>query len=408
MMPLGQVCTIKPPKSEARAKLAGTDVVSFAPMEDLAVGAKYLTPRSTRHLDEVIGSYTYFAEGDVLMAKITPCFENGKLGVARGLMNGVGFGSSEYIVLRPSRRLDAEYLYYFLSRQVFREEGARNMAGAVGHKRVTKEFVENYPIPMPSIGEQRRIVSTLDEAFEAIAAANANVERNLRSVRELFASALATIFDNNWPRVRIEDVCRSITDCVNKTAPTVSEVTPFKMIRTTNVRNGVVSLERVNYVTEDTYKIWTRRQVPQRGDVILTREAPMGEVGMLDSDDNVFLGQRLVAYRAEPTKVEARFLLYALQSDLLQRQIRALASGSTVQHMRVPDSKNLQLPLPDLSRQREVVETLDAVRLKTCRLQECYEHKSAALVALGSSLMREAFSGQLTARRAVDVAGAMV
>ena len=142
--PIGEVCTIKPPKAEAKAKIADGDEVSFAPMEDLGIGEKYLQPRRTRRLGEVSGSYTYFADGDVLLAKITPCFENGKLGVARGLTNGIGFGSSEYIVLRPAPALDAEFLYYFLARPAFLEEGARSMTGAVGHKRVTKEFVESY------------------------------------------------------------------------------------------------------------------------------------------------------------------------------------------------------------------------------------------------------------------------
>ncbi|NDA48549.1 MAG: haloacid dehalogenase type II, partial [Alphaproteobacteria bacterium] len=84
---------------------------------------------------------------------------------------------------------------------------------------------------------------------------------------------------------------------IYKTAPVVEDPTPFKMIRTTNVRNGCVDISTVRFVTEETYKIWTRRQIPKKGDVILTREAPMGEVGMILTDDNVFLGQRLVSYR---------------------------------------------------------------------------------------------------------------
>jgi type I restriction enzyme S subunit len=191
--PLGEVCTIKPPKAEARTKLAGADEVSFAPMEDLGIGVKYLQPHRTRHLDEVSGSYTYFSDGDVLLAKITPCFENGKLGVARSLMNGVGFGSSEYIVLRPAPTLDAEFLYYYLARPTFLEEGARTMTGAVGHKRVTKEFVESYQIPLPPVAEQRRIVAILDEAFEGIATAKDNAEKNLQNARELFDSWLRSL-----------------------------------------------------------------------------------------------------------------------------------------------------------------------------------------------------------------------
>jgi type I restriction enzyme, S subunit len=198
-----------------------------------------------------------------------------------------------------------------------------------------------------------------------------------------------------WERVRIDDACDSIVDCVNKTAPKVDGPTPFKMIRTTNIRNGYINLETANYVTKEVYRVWTRRQVPQPGDVLLTREAPMGEVGMLMTDDKVFLGQRIVSYRANPAKLCNRFLLYAFQSVDLQGQIHALASGSIVQHMRVPDSKNLELSLPCLTEQIAIVTTLDALREETERLASVYEHKLAALEALKKSLLHHAFSGNL-------------
>lgn len=259
-------------------------------------------------------------------------------------------------------------------------------------------FVKSLQIPLPPLPEQQRIVGILDQAFDGIATAKANAEKNLQNARALFESHLQSVFTQRgegWGRVRIEDACESIMDCVNKTAPKVDGPTAFKMIRTTNVRNGRVNLDSVNYVTEDVYRVWTRRQVPQRGDVILTREAPMGEVGMLLSDDKVFLGQRLVSYRANPAKLNNRFLLYALQSGELQSQIHAFASGSTVQHMRVPDTKNLQLPLPSLAVQVKSVATLDALRAETQRLESLYQRKLAALDALKQSLLHQAFSGQL-------------
>ena len=146
-------------------------------MEDLGIDRKLLVPRGTRALADVAGSYTYFADGDVLLAKITPCFENGKLGIAANLTNGVGFGSSEYMVFRPSPALDKVWLYYYLSRETFRTEGAARMSGAVGHKRVAKEFIDAYPIPVPPLPEQQRIVGILDEAFDGIATAKANAEK---------------------------------------------------------------------------------------------------------------------------------------------------------------------------------------------------------------------------------------
>jgi type I restriction enzyme S subunit len=110
---LADVCQIRPSKSEVRRHVFDADLVSFVPMEDLGIGRKVLVPTQVKTLTEVVGSYTYFADGDVLLAKITPCFENGKLGLAQGLSNGVGFGSSEYIVFRPGCLIDKDWLYHF-------------------------------------------------------------------------------------------------------------------------------------------------------------------------------------------------------------------------------------------------------------------------------------------------------
>jgi type I restriction enzyme S subunit len=196
---LADVCKIKPPKSEARERLAADTLVSFAPMEDLGIDRKFLNATQVKLLASVAGSYTYFADGDVLLAKITPCFENGKLGVAAGLSNGIGFGSSEFLVFRPSASLDKEYLYYYLSRADFRTEGAARMGGAVGQQRVSKEFVESYPIPLPPLPEQRRIVGILDEAFAGLATAKANAEKNLQNARALFESHLQSVFTQRGP-----------------------------------------------------------------------------------------------------------------------------------------------------------------------------------------------------------------
>ncbi len=164
----------------------------------------------------------------------------------------------------------------------------------------------------------------------------------------------------NWPRVSVVDVCESIVDCVNKTAPVVDYPTPYKMIRTTNVRDGWVDLSSVRFVDEATFEKWTRRQRPRRGDVILTREAPLGEVGLLRSDDCIFLGQRLVAYRADPRKIDNRFLLYAMLGDDTQGQIRSMGSGATVEHMRVPDCEKLTLRLPPIAVQQRIASILSA------------------------------------------------
>ena len=160
---LSEVFEMKPQKKEARDSLTETDLVTFLPMEDLGIETKKICPTKVRTLKEVGGSYTYFANNDVLLAKITPCFENGKIGIADNLVNGIGFGSSEYIVFRSKREVNPEFLYYFLSRKLFREQGKALMTGAVGHKRVSKDWIDNHILTFPkSMVEQSKIIGQLD------------------------------------------------------------------------------------------------------------------------------------------------------------------------------------------------------------------------------------------------------
>ena len=302
--------------------------------------------------------------------------------------------SRQLMAIRVTKA-DRQFVYLFLSSVFDHFQEASTGAAIPG---ISREQVLGLPIAVPPLAEQQRIVGVLDEAFEGLATARANAEKNLQNARALFESHLQAVFTQRgpgWVEKRIEEWCDSIMDCVNKTAPVVEGPTPFKMIRTTNVRHGRVDVSSVRYVTEETYQVWTRRQTPQKGDVILTREAPMGEVGMLLTDDKVFLGQRLVSYRANSAKLDNHFLLFALQSGDLQGQIHAKASGSTVQHMRVPDTKNLLLAAPPLAKQREVVAQLASLRAETQRLTSLYERKLAALAALKKALLHQAFAGAL-------------
>lgn len=291
------------------------------------------------------------------------------------------------------------FLYYFFRTKQFSDNIKGTATGTMVRHTAPKRILANI-VPVPPIAQQKQIVAILDEAFEGIDGAIANTEKNLANARELFESYLNAIFTrkgDDWRRCKIEEVCESIIDCINKTAPKIDEPSPFKMIRTTNIRNGQVNLDSVKYVTEETYQKWTRRQVPQKGDVLLTREAPMGEVGMICTDDRVFLGQRIVSYRADSSQLNNRFLLYALQSKDLQNQIQAFASGSTVQHMRVPDTKELRVSVPSLSVQEKVIQDLDFLLSQSKRLEAIYQQKLAALNELKQSILQKAFSGELTA-----------
>ncbi len=159
------------------------------------------------------------------------------------------------------------------------------------------------------------------------------------------------------------------------------------MLRTTNVRNGYVDVYNVRYVTEAVYTKWTRRLVPRRDDIILTREAPLGGVGKIRTDDRVFLGQRLYHFRPDPKKLDADFLLYALLGEDLQSQIKSFGSGSTVEHMRLEDIPCLEFAVPPLPIQRRIAGILSAYD----ELIENSQRRIKILEAMTRALYREWF-----------------
>lgn len=138
-----------------------TDEVSFVPMEAVGENGGLDLERS-KPLDEIGSGYTEFEDGDVVIAKITPCFKNGKSAIASGLKNGVAFGTTELHVLRAGKRLDKQFLFHLTTSHTFRMLGESEMYGAGGQKRVPPEFAKDFRMPLPPLEEQQTIARFLD------------------------------------------------------------------------------------------------------------------------------------------------------------------------------------------------------------------------------------------------------
>jgi type I restriction enzyme, S subunit len=384
---LAEICVIKPSKSEAKRKLKDADSVSFVPMEDLGIDQRFLEPKSERKLGLVAGSYTYFAEGDVLLAKITPCFENGKLGIARGLTNGIGFGSSEYIVFRPSAELSNEYLYYFLLQDSFRAGGIRTMSGAVGHKRVSKEFIECCKIPLPPLSEQQRIVAILDEAFAGLATATANTEKNLQNARELFDSHLASIFDAEdaqWEKFRLGD----LSDNLDRRRKPITKrdriAGPFPYYGATGILDHVEDYlfdEKLVLIGEDGAK-WGS-----------------GERTAFIAEGQYWVNNHAHVIRPDRQRVLDEWIVYYLNWADLSSYI----TGLTVPKLNQEKLNEIPIPVPSPEQQQNILTAINEMRTQLDALIETYTKKLDHISDLEQAILQKAFSGELTSPPSSDI-----
>lgn len=165
---------------------------------------------------------------------------------------------------------------------------------------------------------------------------------------------------SQWKSYELKYLCKEIIDCINKTAPTSTMPTKYKMLRTSDIRNGRINLDNLNCVSHEIFEKWTRRGKLEKGDIIFTREAPLGEVGMVKNPDNYFLGQRLILFRVNNEICDNRFLLYALMYHDNKQAIIAKGVGSTVLHLRVPECENITIKAPELATQCRIGDILSA------------------------------------------------
>lgn len=150
------------PSRAGNVNLAPADLVSFVPMKAVDDITGTIAWPEPRPYTEVAKGYTWFKEGDVIFARITPCMQNGKAAIARNLVNGVGFGSTEFHVIRPGPQITAEWIHAIVRHKAFRDEAAAHFKGTAGQQRVPQSFLEKKEIPVPPLPEQHQIITYLN------------------------------------------------------------------------------------------------------------------------------------------------------------------------------------------------------------------------------------------------------
>jgi type I restriction enzyme, S subunit len=191
---------------------------------------------------------------------------------------------------------------------------------------------------------------------------------------------------DEWKECLLGDVA-IIVDCEHKTAPIVGN-SDYISVRTSDIQNGRIDYENANRVSFETYLEWTKRLTPGEGDIILAREAPVGEVGYIHKDKKVCLGQRTVLIRANKETLNSRYLLYYLTSEPLKNDLISRSTGSVVEHLNVKDIKLFDIRIHEsLEQQQTIASVLSSLDDKI----ELLHRQNKTLEALAETLFRQWF-----------------
>lgn len=261
---------------------------------------------------------------------------------------------------------------------------------------INRNEVYALPVHVPPSPEQLRIVGILDEAFDGIATAKANAEKNLQNARTLFESHLQSVFTQRgegWVKTTIGEHIRFI-DYRGKT-PEKTE-SGLRLITAKNVRMGYLQKTPMEFVAPDSFDGWMTRGIPRIGDVLFTTEAPLANVAQLDTVEKVVFAQRIIIMQPDSMKLDATFLKYLLLSQPTQQRIHTKGTGATVKGIKASLLKLIEISFPkSVADQKQIVVKLDALREETQRLESIYRQKLTALDNLRKSFLHHAFTGQL-------------
>ncbi len=391
---LGEVCEINPRR---RNGLAYPDdrPTSFVPMAAVDERSGSVVRPETRSFAAVQRGYTYFEEGDILFAKITPCMQNGKHAIARNLLDGFGFGTTEFHVLRPSLEVLPEWLHYFVRQPGILQTATEYFTGTVGQRRLPQSYLEGLPLPLPPRGQQKRIVSILHEQMAVIERTRTATEAQLEAAKTLPAAYLREVFNSpeakQWPIRSVSQVCETID--YGFTASADFSVAEPRFLRITDIQNGGVAWDRVPGCQIAPDEEAAHRLVD--GDIVFARTgATTGKSFLVKNPPRAVFASYLI--RLKPTQEVVSDYMYAFfQSDSYWKQIRQAARGGAQPNVNATLLGSIVLSVPPIEEQHQLVKRLSEQFSELQSLLKKLEGQLSAIQVLPASLLRSAFSGEL-------------
>lgn len=286
------------------------------------------------------------------------------------------------------------FVYYLQSKDL--DQTLRNHFNGAGIQHFTGEALAQFEIPLPPIPEQQRIVCILDQAFEAIATAKANTEKNLQNARAIFESHIEWVFNqsgNGWAVCPLAECLELITYGFTNPMPT-TEIGPY-MITAKNVVDGRIDYDSARHTSLDAFqRLLTDKSRPRTGDVLLTKDGTLGRLAVVERAD-LCINQSVALLRPNG-RMKPFFMKYLLSSPSYQRRMAGDADGATIKHIYITRVDKMDVTFPEsVDEQEKIVRKLDTLTTETRSLVSIYEHKLVALDALKKSLLHQAFTGQL-------------
>jgi len=392
------------------------DEVTFAPMDSLADGLGGLYTGMTRPLGDVVcGSYNYFADGDVLLAKVTPCFENGKKAIARGLVNGVGFATSEVHVIRPDPlKLDPGFLRYLFSSETFRAEGMRSMTGSGGLRRVSERAILNHRPTVTDLATQKAIAAFLDAETARIDALIEKKERFRRSLTAKRLQAVPAMFKRHgcpdaaldpharrafptgdgWSLQRVKHLVSFMTSGSRGWSDLIADEGEL-FLQSGNIgRRMEVDLVAAQRIIPQT-GTEARRTLVKAGDVLVCiTGGRTGAVGYVPAiREAAYVNQHICLLRPRPQVIEPEMLAHLLFSELGQRQFDLLQYGLK-QGLGFTQVGEVRLPVPPRHAQADMLESIHAQLARDDRVEILLDASIARLREFRSALITAAVTGQ--------------
>lgn len=428
VMRLRHAAKLNPSKQEV-SHIDRTTEVSFLPMEAIGDDGSLDLDR-TRPVSEVESGYTYFRDGDVTIAKITPCFENGKGAIMRGLTGGIGFGTTELIVARPNlESVSSAYLDRIFTSRPFRQLGEAAMYGAGGQKRVPDDFVRDFAIGLPPPDEQTAIAAFLDRETAKIDALVAEQERLIALLKEKRQTAISHAVTKgldpsvpmkdsgvewlgevpaHWSIKRIKHMAASLEQGWSPQCEgfPVESDEEWGVLKVGCVNGGVFRPEENKTLPSEL------EPIPElglaAGDLLISRANTRELVGSaavaLQDHPRLMLCDKLYRIRLHPDTCDPLFLALYLSTGQVRSQIELAATGASSSMLNISQSTILELALaaPSSEEQQQILNIVSNATAKADSLIAEAQSAIQLLQERRSALISAAVTGQIDVR---DLAG---